>query len=291
MSEHTTPPTVGSTVPTKSELVFLLPESKTNKSAMYGGAGVWTVIVVGVLLLLVSARPEVIQKVLTEMPDFPLDDIVFVEQKGPGGGGGGGGNKSPDPPKMVEAPKVKPVEPDPVPIPTPEPVKVPEPEPELVVEAPIITQSTQVAVLGPTTNTAPASMGTGSGGGAGTGSGRGTGSGQGDGIGPGRGGGIGGGVYQPGSGITNPTLIASAKPAYTSEGMLRRIQGEVWLDCVVSKTGAVDNCDVVKSLDSNNYGLDTEAMKAAKQFRFRPGMRQGEPVNVLVRIQIAFNMR
>jgi TonB family protein len=85
--------------------------------------------------------------------------------------------------------------------------------------------------------------------------------------------------------------VSSAKPAYTSEAMLRRIQGEVWLDCVVAKTGTVGQCDVVKSLDSNNFGLDAEAMKAARKFVFRPGMLKGEPVDVLVRIQIAFNMR
>jgi TonB family protein len=73
--------------------------------------------------------------------------------------------------------------------------------------------------------------------------------------------------------------------------MLRRIQGVVELDCVVTDTGNVNECKIVKSLDSNNYGLDDEAQKTAKRFRFLPGTRFGEPVAVLVRIQIEFNMR
>ena len=290
MSEHTTslPATAGSAaLANKTELRFLLPESKTNKSALFGGAGTMWAFFAVLLGLFAYTRPD--KQIAAVLPDFPLQDIVFIEQEGPGGGGGGGGNKTPDPPKTVELPKVKPPEPDPIPIPEPEPK--PEPVPEIAAEIPAISPQTQLAVLGPSTNTAPASLGPGTGSGAGTGKGDGIGSGEGDGLGKGKGGGTGGGIYQPGSGITNPTLVRSAKPAYTSEAMLRRIQGEVWLDCVVGKTGSVDNCDVVKSLDSNNFGLDTEAMKAAKQFVFRPGLKQGEPVNVMVRIQIAFNMR
>ena len=47
---------------------------------------------------------------------------------------------------------------------------------------------------------------------------------------------------------------------------------------------------VVRSLDST-FGLDLEAMKAARDWRFRPGMRQGEPVAVLVTIELTFTLR
>jgi TonB family protein len=48
--------------------------------------------------------------------------------------------------------------------------------------------------------------------------------------------------------------------------------------------------EIIRSLDSS-FGLDQEAIKAAKQWRFRPGMRQGEPVAVLVRIELDFTLR
>ena len=174
-------------------------------------------------------------------------------------------------------------------MPTPEPV--PPPEPVVAAEVPAISPVTTVATLSSNTNTAPASLGTGSNTGAGTGTGGGVGPGSGDGLGPGRGGGTGGDVYQPGSGIDNPTLLFRAQPSYTSDAMMRRIQGEVWLDCVVLATGSVGKCDIVKSLDSDQFGLDTEAVKAAKRFRFKPGTRKGEPVAVLVRIELVFNIR
>jgi TonB family protein len=48
---------------------------------------------------------------------------------------------------------------------------------------------------------------------------------------------------------------------------------------------------VIRSLDGNAFGLDDEALKAASQFRFNPGRKDGVPVSVRVRIEIAFNMR
>jgi hypothetical protein len=46
----------------------------------------------------------------------------------------------------------------------------------------------------------------------------------------------------------------------------------------------------VKSLDSS-FGLDQEAVKAAKQWGFRAGSRFGEPVAVLVTIELTFTLR
>jgi outer membrane biosynthesis protein TonB len=37
--------------------------------------------------------------------------------------------------------------------------------------------------------------------------------------------------------------------------------------------------------------LDAQAAKAAKEFEFRPAQQNGAPIPVIVRIQIAFNLR
>ncbi len=47
---------------------------------------------------------------------------------------------------------------------------------------------------------------------------------------------------------------------------------------------------ITRSLDPV-FGLDSEAIKAAKQFRFVPGTRFGEPVAVLVSFEIEFTLR
>jgi TonB family protein len=134
------------------------------------------------------------------------------------------------------------------------------------------------------------SQGSGSGGGAGTGSGTGIGSGQGSGLGPGFGGGTGGGAYRPGNGVQLPRVLREVKPEYTSEAMRARIQGIVWLECVVQPNGVCTDIQVVRSLDPT-FGLDQKAVAAASQWRFAPGTRFGEPVPVLVTIELTFTIR
>jgi len=54
--------------------------------------------------------------------------------------------------------------------------------------------------------------------------------------------------------------------------------------------GACGEVTVVRSLDSV-FGLDLEAIKAARQWRFKPGTRLGEPVSVPVTIELDFVLR
>ena len=85
-------------------------------------------------------------------------------------------------------------------------------------------------------------------------------------------------------------LLREVKPQYTSDAMRAKIQGTVLVECVVNKDGTVGDVQVVRSLDSV-FGLDQEAIKAARQWRFRPGTRLGEPVPVLITIQLDFSLR
>jgi protein TonB len=97
-------------------------------------------------------------------------------------------------------------------------------------------------------------------------------------------------VYRPGSGVTLPRVLREVKPQYTSDAMRAKVQGTVLLQCVVKPDGSVGDVQVVRSLDSA-FGLDQEAIKAARQWRFAPGMRLGEPVPVLVTIELTFTLR
>jgi protein TonB len=97
-------------------------------------------------------------------------------------------------------------------------------------------------------------------------------------------------VYRPGSGVTLPRVLREVKPQYTSDAMRAKVQGTVLLQCVVKADGSVGDVQVVRSLDSA-FGLDQEAIKAARQWRFAPGTRLGEPVPVLVTIELTFTLR
>jgi TonB family protein len=243
------------------------------------------------VFLIIRLLPKHVVKAV--LPDRLSDQIVWLSEPGPGGGGGGGGNKTPEPPKPAElkgkekitVPAVKP------PTPTPEPPKPEPPKEETSIPAQTLAAATQITPgiidQGPP---ATASQGIGTGGGAGTGTGTGIGQGEGSGLGAGFGGGTGGGVYRPGNGVELPRVEREVKPQYTAEAMRAKVQGTVLLECVVLPDGSVGNVQISKSLDPN-FGLDQEAIKAAKQWRFRPGTRQGQPVAVLVTIELTFTLR
>ena len=72
--------------------------------------------------------------------------------------------------------------------------------------------------------------------------------------------------------------------------MHAKIQGVVLLSAVVLPDGSVTDIRVIRSLD-RSFGLDAKAIEAARQWQFFPGTRQGEPVPVLVNIELEFNLR
>ena len=102
--------------------------------------------------------------------------------------------------------------------------------------------------------------------------------------------GVGPGITRGGPGVTMPTLIERVSPKYTADAMRARIQGSVWIECVVQTDGTVGDLRVMRSLD-RHFGLDEEAIAAAKRWRFRPGMLHGKPVPVVVTIELSFSVR
>ena len=72
--------------------------------------------------------------------------------------------------------------------------------------------------------------------------------------------------------------------------MRARIQGTVWVECVVQTNGQCSDTHVIRSLDQT-FGLDQEAIKTVKQWRFDPGRLRGQPVAVQVIIEMTFTLR
>jgi protein TonB len=72
--------------------------------------------------------------------------------------------------------------------------------------------------------------------------------------------------------------------------MRAKIQGVVTLEAVVMPDGSVGNVQIIRSLDPT-FGLDEEAKKTVRKWRFSPGSRLGQPVAVLVEIEMTFTLR
>jgi protein TonB len=229
------------------------------------------------------------------LPDQPNTNIIWLQQPGPGGGGGGGGNRMKEPPRQAEMPGK-----DKITVPVSKPPKLEmqevkkEPDPVAQLNIPAKSLASAQDSLPGAIEAPPGpptlSQGSGTGGGAGTGTGSGIGPGTGSGLGPGSGGGTGGGVYRPGNGVTLPRVLHEERPQYTSDAMRAKVQGTVLLECVVRPDGSVGDVQVVRSLDPT-FGLDQQAVTAARKWRFAPGTRLGEPVPVLITIELTFTLR
>jgi TonB family protein len=97
-------------------------------------------------------------------------------------------------------------------------------------------------------------------------------------------------VYAPGtSGLTSPLLLREVKPNYTGAAMRARIQGVVTVECIVELDGTVGAIRIVKSLDPD-FGLDNEALRTVKQWRFVPGRKDGSPVRTFVQVELSFTL-
>ena len=101
---------------------------------------------------------------------------------------------------------------------------------------------------------------------------------------------FGAGAYRPGGGITNPVLRHQVDPRYSRAALVRRLEGDVELEVVVLADGTVGDLRVSRSLDKL-YGLDDEAIGAARQWVFLPALLAGRPVPILVTLQLQFRLK
>jgi TonB family protein len=77
------------------------------------------------------------------------------------------------------------------------------------------------------------------------------------------------------------------RPAYTDEARRRRVEGEVLLDVVFEASGSLHINRVVKGL---GYGLDDNALAAARRIQFRPARRDGQPYDCAALVHIVFEL-
>ena len=92
------------------------------------------------------------------------------------------------------------------------------------------------------------------------------------------------------AGVSDPVLTKKVHPRYTREAMQARIEGTIGMDAVVREDGSVGDVTITQSLD-DKYGLDAEAVKAMKQWQFKPGTKDEKPVAVVVSVTMSFTLK
>jgi TonB family protein len=87
--------------------------------------------------------------------------------------------------------------------------------------------------------------------------------------------------------IAPPLAHRKVDPKYFSEAVDERKEGTVQLFCVIGKDGTVSNIEMLKGFDPR---LDASAREALAKWEFYPAMRQNEPVEVEVVVEIPFRV-
>lgn len=90
------------------------------------------------------------------------------------------------------------------------------------------------------------------------------------------------------SAITPPVALNAPRPNYSDEARSKRVQGGVLLVLRVTEQGLVKGWILRKGL---GYGLDEQAILAAQQIRFKPAMKDGNPITYWQTVAIEFNLR
>ena len=260
-----------------------------NKKSFLMSTG-FQVTVIAILFILASNKTvqDKVKQTFTLISPVDLSPPDMAPKNQTMQGGGGGGDRSPLPASKGRLPKASLRQFTP-------PVAVYNNlNPKLAMEPTIIAPpdvnlpQVNMSVYGdPLAKIGPPSNGPGSGGGIGSGSGGGVGSGKGGGFGPGEGGGVGGGVYRVGGGVTAPVLLYKKEPEYSEEARKAKYQGTVLLYIEVDPSGKAVNIRVQHSL---GLGLDEKAIEAVRQWKFKPGYKDGKPVTVAATFEVNFRL-
>ncbi len=86
---------------------------------------------------------------------------------------------------------------------------------------------------------------------------------------------------------TTPIAINRPSPNYPREALRRGLGGTVRVEVNVTADGRVERMDLAES--SGDRFLDRAAMEAVRRWRFRPAMRNGQPVAATVVVPLEFN--
>jgi periplasmic protein TonB len=87
-------------------------------------------------------------------------------------------------------------------------------------------------------------------------------------------------------GVTKGLLIHRAEPSYPPLARAARVQGDVVLTAVISVNGEIENLQLV----SGHPMLVPAAISAVKQWRYKPYLLNGQPVEVETTITVIFSL-
>jgi TonB family protein len=94
-------------------------------------------------------------------------------------------------------------------------------------------------------------------------------------------------VYEPGNGVKPPKLIHYVEPEFSPSSEEAFVNGLVKLSTVVTSEGIPTAIRVVTGLTKSE---NESAIAAVQQWRFDPGTKDGEAVNVRITVEVDFHL-
>lgn len=95
------------------------------------------------------------------------------------------------------------------------------------------------------------------------------------------------GPVRVGGDVSAPTVVSRVDPEYTESARKARISGIVIVEAIIDKQGNVDQVKVVRGLP---MGLSESAQTAVRRWKFKPGRRGGQPVDVIFNLTVVFRL-
>ena len=83
-------------------------------------------------------------------------------------------------------------------------------------------------------------------------------------------------------------LLEQVKPVYPPDLQAQGVEGTVLLSAVISKEGIPHSLTVQNS--AVNQAFVNAAMDAVSQWRYRPTLLNGEPIEVITTIEVEFKL-
>jgi protein TonB len=87
-------------------------------------------------------------------------------------------------------------------------------------------------------------------------------------------------------GVSRGLLVKAIQPAYPASARQMRIEGAVELSATVSKNGDISTVKVL----SGDPQLAHAAVEAVKQWKYKPYLLNGEPVEIQTQVTVKFKL-
>jgi periplasmic protein TonB len=94
-------------------------------------------------------------------------------------------------------------------------------------------------------------------------------------------------VYEMGPDVQSPKLLHVVEPEFDPKSETAFTSGVVRMEVVVTSRGGVRSPKVLAGI---NDAQNKKAIEAAEKWKFKPGTREGKPVNVRVVVEVQFHL-